>query len=224
MFIETIPNRGSPPAVLLREAYRDEHGRAQKRTLANLSKLPVGLIGGLKALLKGGTVIGTGPDEIQIERSLPHGHVAAGLGTIRRIALDRLILSTTKDEASRRHCDLVVAMIVDRLIAPRSKLGFVRAVDQETAISSLGSVLRLGKVKAGSRTAWRGDISRTACWCSTTSVRPTLRAVAVHWRAMDTAAITGAIGRRLSTGCSVRARGYRLRLKSLTAIRPTRRR
>ena len=71
MFIETIPNRSSPPAVLLREAYRDEHGRAQKRTLANLSKLPVDLIGGLKALLKGGTVIGAGPDEIQIERSLP---------------------------------------------------------------------------------------------------------------------------------------------------------
>ncbi len=139
MFIETVPNRSSPPAVLLRESYRDEHGRAQKRTLANLSKLPGDLIGGLRALLKGGTVIGTGPDEIQIERSLPHGHVAAALGTIRKIALDRLILSTTKDEASRRHCDLVVAMIVDRLIAPRSKLGFVRAVDQETAISSLGS-------------------------------------------------------------------------------------
>src|SRR5712672_2466013 len=147
MFIETGPNRSSPPAVLLRESYRDEHGRAQKRTLANLSKLPGDLIGGLRALLKGGTVIGTGPDEIQIERSLPHGYVAAALGTIRKIALDRLILSTTKDEASRRHCDLVVAMIVDRLIAPRSKLGFVRAVDQETAISSLGSALRLGKVK-----------------------------------------------------------------------------
>ena len=58
MFIETIPNRGSPPAVLLREAYRDEHGRAQKRTLANLSKLPGDLIGGLKALLKGGALTG----------------------------------------------------------------------------------------------------------------------------------------------------------------------
>src|SRR6266576_500379 len=147
MFIETVPNRSSPPAVLLRESYRDEHGRAQKRTLANLSKLPGDLIGGLRALLKGGTVIGTGPDEIPIERSLPHGHVAAALGTIRKIALDRLILSTTKDEASRRHCDLVVAMIVDRLIAPRSKLGFVRAVDQETAVSSLGSAMGLGKVK-----------------------------------------------------------------------------
>src|SRR5580692_7676232 len=147
MFIETVPNRSSPPAVLLRESYRDEQGRAQKRTLANLTKLPSDVIAVLKAFLKGGTVIGTGPDDLEIERSLPHGHVAAALGTIRKIALDRLILSTTKDAAARRHCDLVVAMMVDRLIAPRSKLGFVRAVDQETAISSLGSVLGLGQVK-----------------------------------------------------------------------------
>jgi len=147
MFIETVPNRSSPPAVLLRESFRDEQGRAQKRTLANLSKLPGDVIDGLRALLKGGTVIGAGPEELQIERSLPHGHVAAALGMLRRIALDRLILSTAKDAASRRHCDLVVAMIVDRLITPRSKLGFVRAVDEETAISSLGAVLRLGEVK-----------------------------------------------------------------------------
>jgi hypothetical protein len=66
MFIETVPNRTSPPAVLLRESYRDEEGRAQKRTLANLSKLPGALIEGLKALLKCGTVISTGPDDIQI--------------------------------------------------------------------------------------------------------------------------------------------------------------
>src|SRR5246127_3681975 len=147
MFIEMVPNRDSPPAVLLRESYRDEQGRAQKRTLANLSKLPGEVVEGLKALLKGGAVIGTGPDEMRIARSLPHGHVAAVLGTLRRIALDRLILSTAKDAASRRHCDLVVAMIVDRLIAPRSKLGFVRAVDEETAATSLGAVLRLGAVK-----------------------------------------------------------------------------
>ncbi len=147
MFIEVIPNRGSPPAVLLRESYRDAQGSAQKRTLANLSKLPGDVIDGLKALLKGATVIGSGPQEIEIERSLPHGHVAAALGMLRQIALDRLILSTAKDATSRRHCDLVVAMIVDRLIAPRSKLGFVRAVDEETAISSLGAVLGLGKVQ-----------------------------------------------------------------------------
>jgi hypothetical protein len=147
MFIETVPNRDSPPAVLLRESYRDEQGRTQKRTLANLSKLPRDVIDALKALLKGGTVIGTGPEELAIERALPHGHVAAALGMIRKLALDRLILSTTKDAASRRHCDLIVAMIVDRLIAARSKLGFVRAVDSETAVTSLGSVLRLGWVK-----------------------------------------------------------------------------
>jgi hypothetical protein len=84
---------------------------------------------------------------LQIERSLPHGHVAAALGMIRQIALDRLILSTAKDAASGRYCDLVLAMMVDRLIAPRSKLGFVRAVDEETAVTSLGAVLGLGKVK-----------------------------------------------------------------------------
>jgi hypothetical protein len=147
MFIDIVPNRDSPPAVLLRESYRDENGRPQKRTLANLSKLPSGVIEALKVLLKGGTLIGTEPRELAIERSLPHGHVAAVLGMVRKITLDRLILSTAKDKASRRYCDLVVAMMVDRLIAPRSKLGFVRAVDEETATTSLGEVLDLGRVK-----------------------------------------------------------------------------
>jgi hypothetical protein len=147
MFIETVPNRTSPPAVLLRESFRDEQGRAQKRTLANLSKLPDAVIDGLKALLRGGTVISPDPEAMQIERALPHGHVAAALGTIRKIALDRLILSTAKDPAARRQCDLVVAMIVDRLISPRSKLGFVRAVDEASAITSLGATLGLGAVK-----------------------------------------------------------------------------
>ena len=100
-----------------------------------------------KAILKGGTLIGADPKELQIERSFPHGHVAAALGMVRKIALERLILSTAKDAEARRYCDLVVAMIVDRLITPRSKLGFVRAVDEETATTSLGAVLGLGKVK-----------------------------------------------------------------------------
>jgi transposase len=147
MFIETVPNRGSPAAVLLRESYRDEQGRSQKRTLANLSKLPRDVIDALKGFLKGGTVIGGGPGDLEIERSLPHGHVAVALSMIRKVALDRLILSTAKDPRSRRYCDLIIAMMIDRLIEPRSKLGFVRAVDQESAMSSLGTVLRLGKVK-----------------------------------------------------------------------------
>jgi hypothetical protein len=147
MFIDIVPNRDSPPAVLLREAYRDENGRPQKRTLANLSKLPGGVIEALKVLLKGGSLGGTEPRELAIERALPHGHVAAVLGTVGKLALDRLLLSKARDEASRRWCDLVVAMIVDRLIAPRSKLGFVRAVDEETAATSLGAVLGLEGVK-----------------------------------------------------------------------------
>jgi hypothetical protein len=61
MFIETVPNRASPPAVLLRESYRDENGRTQKRTLANLSKLPGDVVAALKAILKAGTLIGAGP-------------------------------------------------------------------------------------------------------------------------------------------------------------------
>ncbi len=146
MFIETVPNRTSPPAVLLRESYRDENGKSQKRTLANLSKVPADVVAGLRALLAGGTVVGVGEDGLKVERSLPHGHVAAALGTVRKIALDRLMLSTAKDEQSRRHRDLVVGLIVDRLIAPRSKLGFVRAVNGETRCSSLGEVLGLGTV------------------------------------------------------------------------------
>src|ERR1700684_343014 len=138
MFIETVPNRTSPPAILLRESYRDEAGKAQKRTLANLSKLPASLIAGLRGLLKGGVAMpitaGSASEEgLRIERSLPHGHVAAGLGMLRKIRLDRLLLSTAKDKASRRFCDLTVGLIVDRLLAPRSKLGFVRAINGETA-------------------------------------------------------------------------------------------
>jgi Transposase DDE domain len=147
MFIDVVPNRNSPPAVLLREAYRDENGRPQKRTLANLSKLPGDVVEALKVLLKGGSLGGTEPRELAIERALPHGHVAAVLGTVGKLALDRLLLSKARDGASRRSCDLVVAMLVDRLIAPRSKLGFVRAVDEETAATSLGAVLGLERVK-----------------------------------------------------------------------------
>ncbi|OPY95463.1 hypothetical protein A5906_08260 [Bradyrhizobium sacchari] len=85
MFIDLVPNRESPPAVLLREVYRDERGRPQKRTFANLSKLPWEVIEALKTLLKGGTLLRGEPRELSIGRSLPHGHVAAVLGMIRKI-------------------------------------------------------------------------------------------------------------------------------------------
>jgi len=90
MFIDTIPNRKSPPAVLLRESYR-EGGRVKKRTLANLSKLPQALIAGIAALLDGGKVSGKRAAEpgFEIVRSLPHGHVAAVQAMIRKLGLER---------------------------------------------------------------------------------------------------------------------------------------
>ena len=145
MFIDVVPNRSSPPAILLREAYRED-GKAKKRTLANLSKLPPELIDGIGALIGGGKVVGLGEDGFQVVQALPHGHVAAGLGMVRKIALDRLLLSTAKDEASRRHRDLVVALLVDRLIEPRSKLASVRGLNPDSATNSLGPVLGLGAV------------------------------------------------------------------------------
>src|ERR1700686_2948578 len=90
MYIEAVPNRDSPPAILLRESYR-EAGKVKKRTLLNLSDWPHERIAGFKALLKGGTVIPKDQGAITIIRSLPHGHVDAALGTARRIGLDRLL-------------------------------------------------------------------------------------------------------------------------------------
>jgi transposase len=140
MYIETVPNRGSPPAILLRESYR-VGGKVKKRTLLNLTDWPRHVVDGLRALLKGGTVLPSGEDGITIKRSLPHGHVAAVLGTLRSIGLDQLL-----GPSGNRCCDLVVAMIVARLIAPVSKLATAKALDPATAASSLGSVLGLGEV------------------------------------------------------------------------------
>ena len=77
MYIETVPNRSSPPAILLRESYRDG-GRVRKRTLLNLSHWPAEHVEGLRGVLKGGVVLPSGEQPFAVERSLPHGHVAAG--------------------------------------------------------------------------------------------------------------------------------------------------
>ena len=143
MYIETVPNRGSPPAILLRESYRDGK-RVAKRTLLNLSHWPAEHIEGLRGVLKGGVVIPAGQEALRIERSLPHGHVAAVLGTARAIGLDRLL--GPKNNQPNRPRDLVLAMIVSRIIAPASKLATAKALDPETAASSLGVELGLGEV------------------------------------------------------------------------------
>jgi hypothetical protein len=140
MYIESVPNRNSPPAILLRESYRDA-GKIKKRTIANLSDWPTEIVEGLRTLLKGGKVAPADQESIIVRRALPHGHVAAVLGTLRNISLERML------GPPRNRCrDLVIAMIVARLIAPASKLATARMLDPLTASSSLGEVLGLGPV------------------------------------------------------------------------------
>jgi transposase len=140
MYIEAVPNRNSPPAVLLRETYRQD-GKICKRTLCNLSHWPTAHIEGLRGVLKGGTVIPAEHDAFTVTRTLPHGHVAAALGTARKIGLDR-VLGTD----GNRCRDLVLAMMIGRILEPTSKLAATRALSPATASSSLGEVLGLGEV------------------------------------------------------------------------------
>jgi hypothetical protein len=140
MYIESVPNRGSPPAILLRESYRDG-GKVKKRTLLNLSDWPRERIAGFKMLLKGGTVIPQDQNSITIIRSLPHGHVTAALGTARKIGLDRLL-----GPDGNRCRDLILALVVNRILNPGSKLAAARALSPDTATSSLGQQLGLGVV------------------------------------------------------------------------------
>src|SRR5829696_7845619 len=142
MFIQVIPNRGSPPAILLRESYR-EGGKVKKRTLCNLTHWPPSLLEGFKALLKGGTVMSApaAPEVFTIRRALPHGHVAAVLGTLRQIGLDRIL-----GPDGNRCRDLVIAMVAARLTEPTSKLATAKALSPETAASSLGEIMGLGAV------------------------------------------------------------------------------
>jgi DDE family transposase len=140
MYIEAVPNRNSPPAILLRESYR-EGGKVRKRTLCNLSDWPAAYVEGLRGVLKGGTVIPAGQDAFTVTRSLPHGHAAAALGTARRIGLDRLL-----GPDGNRCRDLVLALLIGRILEPGSKLAAARTLSPDTASSSLGEALGLGDV------------------------------------------------------------------------------
>ena len=139
MYVAKVPNRGSPPAVLLRESYR-EAGKVKNRTLANLSAWPEARVDALSRVLKGQPPPAADLDgAFEITRSLPHGHVAAVLGTARQLGLDELI-----DPEPSRHRDLVMAMAAAQVIAPGSKLAIARGLRDATAASSLGEVLGVG--------------------------------------------------------------------------------
>jgi transposase len=140
MYIEAVPNRNSPPAILLRETYR-QNGKFCKRTLCNLSHWPTAHVEGLRGVLKGGTVIPAGQDALTVIRSLPHGHVAATVGLARKIGLEGIL-----GPDGNRCRDLVLAMLISRILDPVSKLATARALSPATASSSLGEALGLGDV------------------------------------------------------------------------------
>lgn len=138
MYVERVPNRNSPPAILLRESVRDG-SIIRKRTIANLSDWPQPKIDALRRLLKGDTLVSPN-DALRITRSLPHGHVAAVLGTLGSLGVEQLMTSS-----ACRQRDLVCAMIAARILQPSSKLALARGLDLETASSSLGEVLDLSR-------------------------------------------------------------------------------
>ncbi|MGH3542911.1 MAG: IS1634 family transposase [Mycobacterium sp.] len=135
MYVTRVPNRGSPPAVLLRESYRDG-GQVKTRTLANLSRWPERKVEKLQRALKGLPAAPDLAEAFEITRSLPHGHVAAVLGSARRVGIEELI-----DSIPSRRRDLVVAMLIAAVIDPGSKLACARGLRTATATSSLGHVL-----------------------------------------------------------------------------------
>src|SRR6266480_4456666 len=120
MYVAVVPNRGSPPAILLRESYR-EAGKTKNRTLANLSRWPAERIEQLRAVLRGDKLL-PAAEAVEIVRALPHGHVLAALGTARRIALDAVL----PRRAPQRRRDLALALIVARLLEPAAKLATAR--------------------------------------------------------------------------------------------------
>ena len=138
MYVTRVPNRGSPPAVLLRESYRED-GKVKTRTLANLTSWPEPKVDALSRVLKGLPPRVDLAEAFQITRSLQHGHVAAVLGTARRLGLEELI-----DAKPSRRRDLVMAMLAAQVIAPGSKLETARGLRCQTATGSLGEVLGLG--------------------------------------------------------------------------------
>jgi len=130
MYIDTVPNRHSPPAILLREGWR-EGRKTRKRTLANLSHWPALKVETLRRLLRDDVLVSP-RDLFETERTRPHGHVEAVLGTVRQIGLDRIIASKRCPER-----DLVLAMIAERLLHPCSKLATTRIWQTTTLAEEL---------------------------------------------------------------------------------------
>jgi hypothetical protein len=236
MYVERVPNRNSPPAVLLRESYRDG-SKIKKRTLANLADWPTAKVEALRRVLRDEPVATMGQDGLSILRSLPHGHVAAALGKLRKLGVDRLLSQGGRQPL--REVALCTAMIVARLIDPASKLATARGLDGETASTSLGQVLDLGEVDerelyatldwlVGQQARIEKSLARRhlhdGTWFSTTSPQVISKAALVRWPNGVTTATASEASCKLSSGCSARPKAARSRSRSSKVMSATLRR
>ena len=156
--IESIPNRNSSPTTLLREAWR-EGKRIRRKTRAHLTALPPTVIDGLLTLLKGGVVFDSIDAAVSLRRAWPHGHVAAVLGTCRRLGIDRIL-----HRQSSRMRQLALAALVARVLEPESKLATARSLSPQTATSSLGLALGLGSVHGNEMLEMLDWLCSRQCW------------------------------------------------------------
>ena len=134
MYIESVPNRSSPPCILLRESRR-EGKKVVKRTLLNITSWPPALVEDFRRLLKGGSVVDDLQKAFRVARSLPHGHVAAVWGTLRKVGLLALL-----SRRPNRQRNLAAAMIAARILDPRSKLATARGLGRQTRGSTLSRI------------------------------------------------------------------------------------
>ena len=139
-FVESIPNRNSPPAILIRKAWR-EGKRIRRKTVANITTLPPESVEGIRIILRGGVALPSLDLAFHIRQSLPHGHVAAILGLCHRLGLHRIL-----HRSPSRSRSLALAAIAARILSPSSKLATARGLCPDSASSSLGSFLALGTV------------------------------------------------------------------------------
>src|SRR5262249_60259571 len=133
MYVEVIPNRSSPPAILLRESYRDGD-KIRKRTLANLSSWPAAKIEALRRVLRNDPVVPMDPQRLRVVRSFPHGHVAAELGFLGKLRLDRILSQSGRLPA--RQVALTIAMILARCISLASMRSSERGLSGQEAHAS----------------------------------------------------------------------------------------
>ena len=211
--VEAIPNRNRRPTILLRKAWR-EGKRIRKKTLANLTSLPPGMVEGIRRVVKGGVAFEQPDEAFQIRRSLGHGHVVAVLGLCRQLGLPRIL-----HRLRSRERDLALAAIVERVLSPDSKLATARQLSPETATSSLGAVLGLGPVSGNEMLAMLDWLRQRQGWIEDSLARRHLRGGTLVLYDVTSSYLEGRCCPLAAFGHNREARRARSRLPSVCSAR-----